>query len=142
MQNEIEEKDLKKEIIEDLKSKLDEYDGTSTYACDLAFLLFEGYNADGSITYNRWEAQEWVKKYFRCLGDVYGDLKDNSMLPDDLNLFHDAEKFQVIVYLEIASQVIGQCPTIKEHWDNKITLDKKLIKYLKKELDELNLEEE
>lgn len=58
---------IKNEVAQDLIDKLSNNEGREVYGADLAFTLFEGYNADGSVTYSRYKAQEWIKAHFACV---------------------------------------------------------------------------
>ena len=42
--------------------------------CDLAYTLFEGENADGSVLYNTYKAKEFIKENF----DLFGDLNEQT----------------------------------------------------------------
>ena len=43
-------------VIEELKQKLEDYEGADIYGCDMAYTLLEQYNIDGSYTYNTYSS--------------------------------------------------------------------------------------
>ena len=128
---------MKKEILNDLIDKLNDYEGQSIYACDLAYTLFESYNIDGSVTYNTYDAKEWVKKHFNELGEVVEDIKFNlggEFIP---NIFDETEKFMVVIYLEVGASLLSQCKFIDDNWNNKIELTNEVIEIIKEQLQEV-----
>ena len=132
----LEENTIKNEIIEDLKGKLYDYEGLSCYSCDLAYTLFEAYNYDGTITYSTNESIKWIKQNFENLGEIIEEIKLSIGVENIPNVFGEPEKFQVIIYLEVASYLMSQCQLINDKWNDKITLDKKTIEIIKKQLEE------
>lgn len=131
---------MKKYIIEKIIDKLYNYEGETIYSCDLAYTLFESENMDGTMTYNSYEAKEWIKNNFDDIGEVWEELKFQfgEDFAKDLNIFDEPEKFMVIVVLESASYLLSQCKTIDDNWNNEIKLNKTNIKKIEKELKELD----
>lgn len=131
---------MKKDIIERIIDKLEDYEGTEVYACDLAYTLFEGENIDGTFTYSTYEAKQWIKKYYDDIGEVWEELQfqfDKEYLMQ-FNMFDNPEKFMVLIILESANYLISRCKLIDDNWNNEITLNKKNIETLKKQLKELD----
>lgn len=67
---------LEKDVLEMMIDNLDNMEGRDGYISDLAFELFENENIDGTITYNRIKAQEWIGEHFSDLGDVVSNIQD------------------------------------------------------------------
>jgi hypothetical protein len=125
-----------KEFVADiLMDKLDEYKGTSTYGCDLAFCLLQQYDADGSYTYSTYEAKQWVASCFDELGDIVNDMTEEGLEP--CNVFDNPEAFQVQIMLYVASQLLGQCDAVTAFWNEEFTLEADIIKKIKEELNEI-----
>lgn len=131
---------MKKDIIKRIIDRLYDYEDTKVYACDLAYSLFESENIDGTFTYSSYEAKEWIKNNFDEIGEVWEELKFQfgSEYLMDFNPFDNPEKFMVLVILESASYILGQCKTVQDNWDNEMTLTKENIKKIEKELKELD----
>jgi hypothetical protein len=131
-------------FIQDLKStiisRLNDYSGCSYYGCDLAYTLFEGENANGSVLCNTYQTTEFIKDNF----DLFGQLVNycNDSMDTLLNPFNDPEKAHVILLLESANSLLSQLPTIDENWNNKIELTDAMIEQLTTEINDLKITEE
>lgn len=132
---------IKNEVIEELQEKLNEYEDTKSYGCDLGYTLFEGYNMDGTITYNRYRAEMWIKNNWDNFGEILEELRfqfDSDYFKDiAMNIWDNPEKFMVIVYLEVASYLLSQCPFVDENWNKEIILTSDNIELISKQLEEL-----
>jgi len=124
--------DLKKDII----NKLNDYSGGIYYACDLAYTLFEGENANCSVFCNTYKTKEFIKANFDIFGDLVEYCKDN--LDMTLNPFSEPEKAHVILLLESSQSLLSQLPTIDKNWNDKIELTPKMIKKLTKEINDFD----
>lgn len=96
----------------ELKDKLYDYIGTSTYAGDLPYLLFGEYNADGTFTYSTAESVELIKQYFDDFGEIVERIKDEGL--DVINPFDNPEAFIVQMLLEEADNLLFDCETVGE----------------------------
>ena len=125
-----------KEFVADvLMDKLDEYEGTSTYGGDLAYILLQQYNVDGSYTYSTYEAKQWVASCFNELGDIVEAMEDEGIPP--VSVFKDVEGFMVCIMLYVAGELLGQCDTVNEFWNDEQELTKEIIAKIKEELNEI-----
>ena len=131
----LENNKIKNEVIDKLIEELENYRDTEHYGCDLAYDLFEGYNVDGTITYSACKAYEWVKNNFDDLDEIVEEIQANGLkIP---NVFDNPENFMVVIYLEVASYVMGQCDFISDNWDSTVVLNDVNINKIKKQLEEL-----
>lgn len=126
---------IKDFVIDVLKDKLDEYEDTYQYGSELVYDLLQQYNVDGSYTYNTCEAKQWVQEHFDELGEIVKEMTEEGLPP--CNVFENPEAFQVQIMLFVASDLLGQCETVTEAWNDEIILDKDIIDRIKKELDNL-----
>ena len=125
-----------KEFVADvLMDNLDEYEGNSTYGADLAFYLLQQYNVDGSYTYSTYEAKKWVQEYFDELGEIVEEMTEEGLAP--CNVFDNPEAFQVQIMLYVAGQLLGQCDTVTEVWNDEFILEADVIEKIKEELNEI-----
>jgi hypothetical protein len=83
--------DLKADIID----KLSDYKGSSIYAAELAYTLFEGENCSGSVFCNTWKTKEFIKENFDLFGELLEYWSDN--VGETLNPFLEPEKCHVLV---------------------------------------------
>lgn len=131
-------KTIKQEVAENLASKLEQYKGQSVYGADLAFTLFESYNIDGSVTYSRYDAAEWIKEHFAELGEVVENMRDNWEYDASADIFDNPEKFMTSCYLWTASEICGQLETVKEFWDDSEELTAERIAAITAELEQID----
>lgn len=125
-----------KEFVADvLMDNLDEYEGNSTYGADLAFYLLQQYNVDGSYTYSTYEAKQWVQEHFDELGEIVEEIAEEEI--PICNVFDNPEGFQVRIMLHVAEQLLGQCETVIEVWNDEFILEADVIKKIKEELNEI-----
>lgn len=126
-------------VIDLLVRKLEDYEDTKVYACDLAYTLLEQYNVDGSITYNTFNAIEWLKNNIRDIYDFLPTIKfeygDEFYAKLCIDILENPEKAMVIICLEKANEIMVNLDFIKENWDNEIVLNKENINIIKKELE-------
>lgn len=132
---------IKNEVIEKLIDKLEEYEGITEYSCDLAYKLYEGENIDGVYFYNNHKATEWIKNNWDNLPEILEELKANfdgdfiSKLC--LDMFDNPDRFVVVIMIEVASYLMGQCEFIENNWNDKIELTKENIKIITEQLENL-----
>ena len=117
------------------------YECTQVYACDLAYKLFENENIDGSFFYDTIQAKKWLSEHFDDLSEIIEELQFqfdedfcNKIL---LDFFKNPDCFIVVVVLEVANYLLGQCKYINENWNNDITLTNDIIDIICQQLDEL-----
>jgi hypothetical protein len=122
------------EVAELMADKLSENEGRNVYGADLAFTLFECENIDGSITYSKYKAKEWVKKHFDELGEVVERMQSEWGYNAGVDIFDNPEKFMVSVYLWSASEICGTLETVNEFWDDSVELTAELIEKITEEL--------
>ena len=126
---------IKDFMVDVLKDKLDEYEGTPSYGCDLAYNLLQQYNVDGSYTYSTYEAKQWIQEHFDELGDIVKEMTEEGLTP--CNVFDNPEAFQVQIMLFVAGDLLGQCKTVNKFWNGEQELTKEIINKIKEELDNL-----
>lgn len=128
--------DLKNTIIE----RLNDYKGVEVYGSDLAYTLFEGENANGSVLCNTYETKEFIKNNF----DLFADFSEyyTNNFGESLNIFAEPEKAHVILLLEASQIVLSNLDTIDEFWNDRKELTDELINEITKELNKLELTDE
>ena len=99
----------------------------------------DGENADGVIFYSTYESKEWIKEHWEDLDEIIEELnfQFGTEYMAKFNPISNPDKFVLIVIVEVASYLLGQCGTIEENWNNKIKLTKTNINKIKKELKEM-----
>ena len=128
--------DLRNTIIE----RLNDYKGSDVYGSELAYTLFEGENANGSVLCNTYETKEFIKNNFDLFADFSEYYKDNFGV--SLDIFAEPEKAHVILLLEAAQMVLSNLDTINEFWNDSKELTEELINAIVEELNKLELTDE
>ena len=128
--------DLRNTIIE----RLNDYKGSDVYGSELAYTLFEGENANGSVLCNTYETKEFIKNNFDLFADFSEYYKDN--FGESLDIFAEPEKAHVILLLEAAQMVLSNLDTINEFWNESKELTEELINSIVEELNKLELTDE
>lgn len=125
---------LEKDVLSMMIGNLDTMEDREGYVSELAFDLFEGENIDGTITYDREEAQEWITEHFHDLGDVVEEMTAEwDMTP---NPFSNPEAFHVQVVLFVAAGLVAQSDWTDYRDDDAITYDTETIDRIRQEWEE------
>lgn len=125
-------KDFNKFCKEYICDKLDEMEGVSVYACDLAYTLAESDNINGSITYNRAAAIDYIREWWNDCAD-YSDHEENNFGKRS-NPFANPEAFMVCMVIEGISSILSQCEIIDEYWNDEIELTPDGIEVIKEQI--------
>lgn len=121
---------LKNYVINEMIDKLEEMEDREIYGADLGYEIFSEANCNGSYTCNALEAENFIKENYSEIGEVVEDIKFNLGAEFIPNPFTEAEKFQVVIMLEMSNALCSQCPFIDENWNNSIELTEENIKLI------------
>lgn len=124
--------DLKEQIVD----RLNDYKGSSIYGCDLAYTLFQGENANGSVFCNTWKTKEFIKENFDLFGALIEYWSDS--VGESLNPLSEPEKCHVILLIESAQSILSSCKLVDAKWNEKVELTDAAIKKLKKQVMEFD----
>lgn len=135
-------KTLKEYLIKKNIEKLEEMknEERKVYLCDLDCELWESERLDGTITYNTYEAKEWIKNYFNDIGEVWEEVQfsfDKEFL-QDFNMFDNPEKFMLLIVCEASNYLLNQCQYINDNWNEQKVLNDSIIKKIIDQLKKLN----
>ena len=128
------------QLIETIISRLNDYQDTTHYICELSLILFERENKNGSVLYNTYRTKEFIKENFDLFGYLIEYVKDN--MDYTLNPFSEPEKAHVWLLLEASRSILSKLPTIDKFWNDEKELTPNLIKQLTKELNALDIDDE
>ncbi len=128
--------DLRNTIID----RLNDYKNAEVYGSELAYTLFEGENANGSVLCNTYLTKEFIKNHFDLFADFSEYYKDNFGV--SLDIFAEPEKAHVILLLESARMVLSNLDTVNEFWNDSKELTEELINAIIEELNKLELTDE
>jgi uncharacterized protein YjbI with pentapeptide repeats len=123
---------IKSDIIE----RLNDYKGGTYYGCDLAYTLFEGENANGSVFCNTYKTVEFIKANFELFGELVEYYQDN--FSETLNPFTEPEKAHVILLLEASQSILSKCDFIERNWNEKFELTKTAIEEITEQVNDFD----
>lgn len=124
------------QIKTDIIDRLNDYKGGNYYGCDLAYTLFEGENANGSVFCNTYKTKEFIANNFDLFGDFLEYWSNN--IGQQLNPFLEPEKCHVIFLLEAAQSILSQCEFIDTNWNNSFELTEENISIIAQQVSEFN----
>ena len=110
---------------------IDNFEGTTHYACDFCMAITEGPNIDGSLTYSRAKAKEYLNEWNDECAD-YWEFEKNNFGQNFHNPFDNPEAYMVCMVIEGCNSILSRCPYIEKHWNDQIELTAKVIKQIKK----------
>lgn len=116
--------------------KLNEYAGTTHYACDLGIILTEEENTNGTLTYSTWEAKEYLRYWWYDCAE-YWDYEKANFGENLNNPFDRPEAYMVCMVIEGVRSILSQCKTIDDAWNEQIELTDEVVAQLKAEIEEV-----
>lgn len=117
---------------------LDAYVGTDVYGCDLSSTLTEEINVNGSATFSRQKAMDYIKEWFDEAAEVY-DYQVENYGRATQNLFENPEAWMVCMIIEGCANLIGQCKCVEEIWNDEVELTEELAEQIKEEIKGLSI---
>ena len=121
-----------------IRLKLFDYQGTTHYACDLAYALCENENRNGTLTFGRTEAIEYIREWWFDCAEYY-DYEKFNYGEHLYNPFESPEEYMVCMVIAGVGSILSQCPSIDDAWNNKIELTEEFISQLQLEIDKVNI---
>lgn len=126
---------IKDWLIDELEERKGE--NLEVYPEDLAYILTDYINTNGSIHYSAWKSSQFIKDNFYTFGNLIEYVKDNYGM--DLNPMLEPEKAEVIAYIEGVGWLLANVKAIEkaveESETEQIVLTDELIDEIIKELE-------
>ena len=119
-----------------IEEHIDKYEGQSHCGYDIAGCLTEEMNVNGSFTYSREKAKDYIKEWWDDAAE-YSDYEEMNWGKRESNPFSDPEVFTVRMVIEGVFGIMAQLPIIDKNWNDKIELTPRKIRTIKKQLKEL-----
>lgn len=117
--------------------QLDNYEGTTQYACELAMTLTECADADGTLVYCRNEAIDYLREWWYDCAD-YWDFENDNFGRNYHNPFDNPEAYMVCMVIAACETILSKCPVIDEHWNEQIELTEDVVNDIKEYVKEYN----
>jgi len=105
---------------------LPEYEGQQVYGCDLGSYITEGPNADGSLTYSREEAKQYILNWWDEVADYYEYAKTNFGGPVN-NPFENPEAFMVEMVINGVDSILAHVKVVNDNWNDELELTPEVI---------------
>lgn len=118
-------------------NNIEGFEGYPSYGSDFCYEVTQEINANGTATYSRDEAKEYLKEWWNEAADYYEYHKSN-FGDAPTNPFENPEAYMVCMIIAGCSFILSQCKTIDNKWNNQFTLTKKIISQIKKEVKEID----
>lgn len=112
--------------------------GRIVEACDLAFDLTQGPNANGSLTYSRSNAIEYLKEWWYDAADYFDYEKSN--FGEAQNPFDNPEAYMVCMVIEGVRSLIDQTTPIQKAWNERVELTGETINQILNEVKSLKID--
>ena len=120
---------------EHLLEQLEAYEGSTHYACDLGCTLCEDAR-NGTLTFSTYEAQKYLQTWWWECGD-YWEYEKFHFGEHMHNPFDAPEAYMVCMVIRGVEDILSQCKSIEDNWNEEVTLDEDFLKNLRSEIDEV-----
>jgi len=120
-----------------IKEHLGEHEEETHYACDLGYFLAEEINANGTFTYSRELAKDYLKEWWDDAAE-YAEYEKFSFGEYEHNPFVNPEAYTVCMVIEGINGLLSKCQLIGDNWNDEIELTEENIALLKEQVDELS----
>lgn len=117
-----------------IKDRLQDFEGSTHYACDFASEITMAINVDGSATYSTYKAKQYLREWWDDCAD-YFQYEKYSFGEALHNPFERPEAFHVCMIIQGVSSLLSQCTVIDENWNEQLEITQEVIDSILEELD-------
>lgn len=108
-----------------IKDHINDYVGNTYYMCDLGSEITDDPNCDGTLTYSRAEAKEYIRTWWNEAAE-YWDYEKSNFGENTHNPFDNPEAYMVCMVIEGVRSLLSQCTEVAEQWNDEIELTQEL----------------
>lgn len=119
-----------------IKSSIRDYVGQTHYSGDLPFTITQGPNCDGTLTYSRQAAMEYLQAWWWDCADYYDMAMDN--FGQVRNPFDNPEAYMVCMVIEGVNSLLSQCGDVWD-WKDEFELTEEMADKICEKIDELTI---
>jgi hypothetical protein len=117
---------------------IEAYEDEKVHACDLADTLMSGPYYDGTLTYSRSQAKDYLIEWWDDCADFL-EYSLQHFCEFRVNPFENPESFIVGMVSEGIAGILCKVPFVDEHWDGEeITLTPEIIQAIKDGVEEFD----
>lgn len=109
---------------------IDEFDGQTHYACDFAYELTNEPNVNGSLTFSRQKAMDYLGEWWDDAAS-YWQYENDNFGEHTHNPFDEPEAYMVCMVIEGCNAILAQAPFISDNWNDEVMFDKDAIDSIK-----------
>jgi len=121
---------------------IDNYEDMSFYACDFPTTITEGINANGTCTYSREKALDYLREWNWEAGE-YFDWEKMNFGENTHNPFSEPEAYMVCMVIEGCNAILSKVPFIEENWcEEEIEFDSNRIDEIRKFVEDFDEDED
>lgn len=114
--------------------RLDEMEGLTIDFSDLAYRICEEENVNGTLTFNRKAAIEYICEWWYDCADYLNYEKDIFGYDMQTNPFSNPEAFMVCMVIEGCHSLLAQCEVVDSNWNSLIELTSEVIETIKEQI--------
>lgn len=121
--------------------KINNYEDKTLYACDLPTIITDDINANGTCTYSRSKALDYLHEWHWEAGEYY-DWENINFGEHMHNPFSEPEAYMVCMVIEGCSAILSKVPFIEENWcGEEVEFDSDKIKEIREFVENFDEEE-
>lgn len=98
-----------------------DYVGSDYYMADFCYEITQYMNANGTCTFSRAKASEYLKEWWSDCG-MYWEFEKDNYGTHSYNPFDDPEAYMVCMVVEGCASLLSASSFMREHWDERLTL--------------------
>ena len=120
-----------------IKDNIRDYSGLTFYGSDFSHEITMPINCDGTCTYSRTKAFDYLHEWWAEAADYFEYHKNN--FGEYLNPFENPEKYMACMVIEGCSALLSETSVIDKHWNSIFTLDEESIQSILKDIKEIKV---
>lgn len=122
-----------------IKDHISDYVGNDYYMCDLGSEITEAPNCDGTLTYSRALAKDYIREWWDEAAE-YWDYEKLNFGENSHNPFDNPEAYMVCMVIEGVQSLLSQCTEVNEQWNEEVELTQDLADSICEQIDGFNVE--
>ena len=116
---------------------LNDYEGQSVYGSEVGYTITQSPNVDGTLTYSREDAKEYLREWWDECAAYWNYEKDN-FGEHFHNPFDEPEAYMVCMVIEGVNAILANEPHIEESWNDELELTEEVIEDIKEHVEEFD----
>ena len=116
---------------------LNDYEGQSVYGSEVGYTITQSPNVDGTLTYSREDAKEYLREWWdECA--AYWNYEKVNFGEHFHNPFDEPEAYMVCMVIEGVNAILANEPHIEESWNDELELTEEVIEDIKEHVEEFD----